>query len=69
MTQNAPERLSRTSPAASHPDVPRSKTYFVIWAIDREKRIAMPSGGTPRTPAMMSGRALSHRSFGSDRPA
>src|SRR5699024_6945019 len=54
---------------ASNPEVPRSKRYFVTCAIWTEKSIAAASSGMPNTPAMMSGRALSHRSFGSERPA
>src|SRR5699024_4121947 len=54
---------------ASNPEVPRSKRYFVTCAIWTEKSIAAASSGMPSTPGMMSGRALSHRSFGSERPA
>lgn len=69
MTKKAPERLSITIAKASQPEVPMSKIYFVICAICSENMIANASSGTPRTPAMMSGRALSQRSFGSERPA
>src|SRR5699024_267597 len=67
--QKPPERLSSTMTVASNPEVPRSKRYFVTCAIWTEKSIAAASSGMPNTPAMMSGRALSHRSFGSERPA
>src|SRR5699024_8290806 len=67
--QKPPERLSSTMTVASNPEVPRSKRYFVTCAIWTEKSIAAASSGMPNTPAMMSGRALSHRSFGPERPA
>lgn len=69
MRQKAPDRLSSTIPAASVPEVPRSKRYFVVCAICQENQIAAHSSGTPRTPATMSGKALSQRSCGSERPA
>ena len=46
-----------------------SNMYFVYCPIESENLIAYTRKGMPRIAARISGRALSRRSFGSERPA